>query len=215
MKLISPTKSDPSALSMSRERRPEGGHVATHEWHIEEWDPAHRTVPPSRSPREYTRNTDRRKSREGLANGSPTPDSGAAASRNAHRSGVQGSLSALARVSGDREHRRLLRSEHLRGRALALGSPWWVRRLHQPGGSAGFNDGYIYELAPKESSFPIKHIYDELVFVLRAEEPARFGMTKRRSRPSNGEKAVTLPFLPTPGTSGTTSQVTSPPGTSR
>ena len=33
-------------------------------------------------------------------------------------------------------------------------------------GSAGFNDSYIYELAPKESSIPIKHIYDELIFVL-------------------------------------------------
>jgi len=34
-------------------------------------------------------------------------------------------------------------------------------------GSTGFNDAYIYELAPTESSIPIKHIYDELIFVLR------------------------------------------------
>lgn len=34
-------------------------------------------------------------------------------------------------------------------------------------GSAGFNDSYIYELAPRESSVPIRHTYDELVFVLR------------------------------------------------
>ncbi len=33
-------------------------------------------------------------------------------------------------------------------------------------GSAGFNDSYVYELAPKESSAPIRHIYDELIFVL-------------------------------------------------
>jgi len=33
-------------------------------------------------------------------------------------------------------------------------------------GSTGFNDAYIYELAPTESSVPIKHIYDELIFVL-------------------------------------------------
>ena len=33
-------------------------------------------------------------------------------------------------------------------------------------GSAGFNDSYIYELAPKESSKTIKHIYGELIFVL-------------------------------------------------
>ncbi len=33
-------------------------------------------------------------------------------------------------------------------------------------GSAGFNDAYVYELDPKESSVPIKHIYDELIFVL-------------------------------------------------
>src|SRR5207247_6299790 len=33
-------------------------------------------------------------------------------------------------------------------------------------GSAGFNDSYIYELAPKEASVPIRHIYDELIFVL-------------------------------------------------
>jgi oxalate decarboxylase/phosphoglucose isomerase-like protein (cupin superfamily) len=33
-------------------------------------------------------------------------------------------------------------------------------------GSAGFNDSYIYELAPKEQSVPIRHIYDELIFVL-------------------------------------------------
>jgi len=34
-------------------------------------------------------------------------------------------------------------------------------------GTGGFNDSYIYELAPRESSVPIRHIYDELIFVLR------------------------------------------------
>jgi len=33
-------------------------------------------------------------------------------------------------------------------------------------GTGGFNDTYLYELAPTESSEPIKHIYDELLFVL-------------------------------------------------
>ncbi len=33
-------------------------------------------------------------------------------------------------------------------------------------GTGGFNDSYVYELAPRESSIPIRHIYDELVFVL-------------------------------------------------
>src|SRR5436853_7209212 len=33
-------------------------------------------------------------------------------------------------------------------------------------GTGGFNDTYLYELAPTESSQPIRHIYDELLFVL-------------------------------------------------
>ena len=33
-------------------------------------------------------------------------------------------------------------------------------------GTGGFNDSYVYELGARESSVPIKHIYDELVYVL-------------------------------------------------
>ncbi len=36
-------------------------------------------------------------------------------------------------------------------------------------GSQGFNDSYVYELPPQRSSVPIKHIYDELVFILRGQ----------------------------------------------
>lgn len=36
-------------------------------------------------------------------------------------------------------------------------------------GTGGFNDSYVYELAPTESSVPIKHIYDELIFVLKGQ----------------------------------------------
>jgi hypothetical protein len=34
-------------------------------------------------------------------------------------------------------------------------------------GTQGFNDSYVYELAPKESSNPIRHIYEETVYVLK------------------------------------------------
>ena len=34
-------------------------------------------------------------------------------------------------------------------------------------GTQGFNDSYVYELAPKESSNPVKHIYEETVYILR------------------------------------------------
>lgn len=34
-------------------------------------------------------------------------------------------------------------------------------------GSGGFNDAYVYELAPGESSAEIRHIYDETVFILK------------------------------------------------
>ncbi len=33
-------------------------------------------------------------------------------------------------------------------------------------GAAGFNDAYLFELAPRQSSVPIKHIYDEIVLIL-------------------------------------------------
>ena len=33
-------------------------------------------------------------------------------------------------------------------------------------GTGGFNGAYVYELAPTESSTPIKHIYEETVFIL-------------------------------------------------
>src|SRR5688500_2580083 len=33
-------------------------------------------------------------------------------------------------------------------------------------GTGGFNDSYVYELAPRESSVPIRHIYDETVLIL-------------------------------------------------
>ena len=36
-------------------------------------------------------------------------------------------------------------------------------------GADGFNDSYVYELPPMQSSTPIKHIYDELVFILRGK----------------------------------------------
>jgi hypothetical protein len=34
-------------------------------------------------------------------------------------------------------------------------------------GSQGFNDSYVYELGPKESSIPVKHIYEETIYILR------------------------------------------------
>jgi len=36
-------------------------------------------------------------------------------------------------------------------------------------GTGGFNDTYLFELAPTESSKPIRHIYDELVFILKGQ----------------------------------------------
>jgi quercetin dioxygenase-like cupin family protein len=36
-------------------------------------------------------------------------------------------------------------------------------------GTGGFNDTYLFELAPTQSSVPIKHIYDELVFILKGQ----------------------------------------------
>jgi uncharacterized RmlC-like cupin family protein len=36
-------------------------------------------------------------------------------------------------------------------------------------GTGGFNDSYIYELAPKESSVPVKHIYEDSVFILTGQ----------------------------------------------
>ena len=36
-------------------------------------------------------------------------------------------------------------------------------------GSQGFNDSYVYELAPRESSNPVRHIYEETVYVLRGQ----------------------------------------------
>lgn len=36
-------------------------------------------------------------------------------------------------------------------------------------GTGGFNDAYVYELAPKESSTPVRHIYDETVFILKGQ----------------------------------------------
>ncbi len=34
-------------------------------------------------------------------------------------------------------------------------------------GTEGFNDSYVYELEPKESSIPVRHIYEETVYILR------------------------------------------------
>ena len=36
-------------------------------------------------------------------------------------------------------------------------------------GTGGFNDTYVFELAPKQSSVPIKHIYEETVFILSGQ----------------------------------------------
>lgn len=36
-------------------------------------------------------------------------------------------------------------------------------------GTDGFNDSYVYELAPRESSRPVRHIYDELIFILTGQ----------------------------------------------
>src|SRR5712692_4849006 len=34
-------------------------------------------------------------------------------------------------------------------------------------GSQGFNDSYVYELGTKGASIPVKHIYEETVYILR------------------------------------------------
>src|SRR4051812_20251961 len=51
--------------------------------------------------------------------------------------------------------------------------PWKERRgsgiFVNLEGTGGFNDTYLYELAPRDHSEPIKHIYDELVFVLSGQ----------------------------------------------
>jgi oxalate decarboxylase/phosphoglucose isomerase-like protein (cupin superfamily)/quercetin dioxygenase-like cupin family protein len=36
-------------------------------------------------------------------------------------------------------------------------------------GTGGFNDSYVYELAPKESSIPVKHIYEDSIFILKGQ----------------------------------------------
>lgn len=36
-------------------------------------------------------------------------------------------------------------------------------------GTGGFNDTYVYELGPRESSAPIKHLYEETVFILTGQ----------------------------------------------
>ena len=36
-------------------------------------------------------------------------------------------------------------------------------------GTGGFNDTYLYELAPKESSAPIRHIYEETIYILKGQ----------------------------------------------
>jgi len=36
-------------------------------------------------------------------------------------------------------------------------------------GTGGFNDTYLHELAPTESSTPIHHIYDETIFILKGQ----------------------------------------------
>ena len=54
-------------------------------------------------------------------------------------------------------------------RALEL-TPWSSRGgagvFINMEGSQGFNDSYVYELAPKEASIPLKHIYEETLYVL-------------------------------------------------
>jgi oxalate decarboxylase/phosphoglucose isomerase-like protein (cupin superfamily) len=36
-------------------------------------------------------------------------------------------------------------------------------------GTGGFNDTYVYELPSKESSIPIRHIYEETIFILKGQ----------------------------------------------
>jgi quercetin dioxygenase-like cupin family protein len=36
-------------------------------------------------------------------------------------------------------------------------------------GNQGFNDSYVYELEPKESSQPVRHIYEETVYILKGQ----------------------------------------------
>lgn len=52
-------------------------------------------------------------------------------------------------------------------------SPWPARNgrgvFVNLDGTGGFNDMYVFELAPGQSSAPIKHIYEETVFILRGQ----------------------------------------------
>jgi len=46
-------------------------------------------------------------------------------------------------------------------------------------GTGGFNDTYIYELAPGESSAPIHHIYEETVYILKGYGSTDFSTDKQ------------------------------------
>ncbi|MPZ13865.1 MAG: cupin domain-containing protein [Chloroflexi bacterium] len=49
-------------------------------------------------------------------------------------------------------------------------------------GTQGFNDSYVYELPPMQSSAPVKHIYDELVFILRGEGTTTVWIDERKKQ---------------------------------
>src|SRR5438093_4077322 len=36
-------------------------------------------------------------------------------------------------------------------------------------GAQGFNDSYVYELEPREQSNPVRHIYEETVYILKGQ----------------------------------------------
>ena len=66
-----------------------------------------------------------------------------------------------------------IRDYYIRDLMALEPTPWKSRggagafiNLH---GSQGFNDSYVYELEPKESSQPIRHIYEETVYVLKGQ----------------------------------------------
>lgn len=47
-------------------------------------------------------------------------------------------------------------------------------------GTGGFNDTYLYELAPGESSEPIRHIYEETVYILKGHGSTDFSIDQKK-----------------------------------
>ena len=102
---------------------------------------------------------------------------------------------------------RLLHRGDQQSRSRVLGFERRAGLFRRAEGTGGLNDGYICEIPPGGKTKPMRHLFEEMIYVSKGHGMTTVGRRMAASIRSNGGRARSLPSRSTPITSISTSVV--------